>query len=216
MFALGKIVRRAGLAALLGAGLLTPAWALGAGDKAELAKAEAYLNAIHTMRAHFVQINPSGDSLDGAFSLWRPGRLRLDYNPPSPVQVIADGDSLIYYDKQLKQVSYLDLDSSIAGVLVRDKVNLDGPDLKLMGISHSPDLLKITVTQRNDPSQGQITLIFTEHPFALRQWKVIDAQGQETMVSLYDPEVGVALDKSLFTFVNPAMGKGPITHLHMK
>src|SRR5208283_1591511 len=121
-----------------------------------------YLNTIKTLKARFTQIAPSGDSIDGTIYLSRPGRMRLDYDPPSPIMVMANGNFLIYYDKQLKQVSYLDLESSIAGVLVRDRVQLDGEDLKLLKVSHAPGLTNITVTHRTDPSQGQITLVFTE------------------------------------------------------
>lgn len=178
-------------------------------DKADLARAEQYLNTIQTLKARFIQISPAGDSVEGSVSLWRPGRMRLDYDAPSPVQIIANGKFLIYYDKQLKQVSYLDLESSIAGILVRDQVQLDGQDLKVLKISHAPDLLNVTVTHRKDPSQGQITLVFTEKPFALRQWKVLDAQGQTTTVSLYEPQVGIPLDKAQFQFVDPDAKDGP-------
>lgn len=191
--------RLAGLAAVLLA-LATPALA---DDKADVAHAEDYLNTIKTLKARFTQISPAGDSIDGTIFLSRPGKMRLDYDEPSPIQVIATGKFLIYFDKQLKQVSYIDLESSIAGILVRDQVRLDGPDLKLVKITHAPDLVNITVTHRKDPSQGQITLVFTEHPFAMRQWKVVDAQNQLTTVSLYEPQQGIPLDNAMFKFDDP-------------
>ena len=183
-------------------------------DKADIIRAEQYLNTIKTLKARFTQISPTGESIDGTVYLSRPGKMRFDYDPPSPILVMANGSFLIYYDKQLRQVSYIDLDSSIAGVLVRDQVQLDGPDLKLLNIAHAPDLLNITVAQRKDPSQGQITLVFTEHPFALRQWKVIDAQNQLTTVSLYEPQQGIPLDPELFHFIDPnaAQSIGPSNH----
>jgi len=204
MSALTRIV---GIAAVLAA-LASPAFADTAEDKADLGRAEDYLNTIKTLKARFTQVSPSGDSIDGSIYLSRPGKMRLDYDPPSPIQVMANGNFLIYFDKQLKQVSYLDLESSIAGVLVRDQVQLDGPDLKLVKMSRAPDLLNITVTHRKDPSQGQITLVFTEKPFALRQWKVIDAQNQLTTVSLYEPQPGIPLDPSLFKFDDPNAAHG--------
>ncbi|HVI52801.1 MAG TPA: outer membrane lipoprotein carrier protein LolA [Candidatus Sulfotelmatobacter sp.] len=204
---MSALTRLAGIATVLVA-LAGPAAAGPAEDKADTARAEEYLNTIKTLKARFTQISPAGDSIDGSVYLSRPGKMRLDYDPPSPIQVMANGNFLIYYDKQLKQVSYLDLESSIAGVLVRDQVRLDGPDLKLLKITHAPDLLNITVTHRKDPSQGQITLVFTEHPFALRQWKVVDAQNQLTTVSLYQPQQGIPLDSELFHFVDPNAANG--------
>lgn len=199
---MSRLARFASLAAVF-LSLAGPALAGPAEDKADIARAEDYLNTIKTLKARFSQISPAGDEIDGTVFISRPGKMRLDYDPPSPVQVIANGKFLIYFDKQLKQVSYLDLESSIAGVLVRDQVQLDGPDLKLLKISHAPELINITVTHRKDPSQGQITLVFTERPFALRQWKVVDAQNQLTTVSLYEPQQGIPLDAAMFKFDDP-------------
>jgi len=178
-------------------------------DKADIDRAEAYLNTITTLKAHFMQVAPDGGTAEGTVYLWRPGRLRLDYDPPSPIQVFADGNFLIYYDKQLKQVSYVDLDSTPAGILVRAKVALDSNDLKVTKVSHQPGILNVTVTKAADPSQGRITLVFTEQPFQLRQWQVVDPQGQVTTVSLFDAETGIGLDKDLFYFKDPKLGNGP-------
>lgn len=203
---MSPLVRFASLACVL-LSLATPALAGSAEDKADVARVEDYLNTIKTLKARFTQYSPSGDTVEGTIMLSRPGRMRLDYDPPSPVQVIANGKFLIYFDKQLKQVSYLDLESSIAGVLVRDKVELDGPDLKLVKVGHAPDVLNVTVTHRKDPSQGQITLVFTERPFTLRQWQVVDAQGQNTTVVLTEPQPGIPLDAAMFKFDDPNAAK---------
>lgn len=178
-------------------------------DQAEIDRAEEYLNGVTTLKAHFMQVSPDGSTTDGTVYLSRPGHLRLDYEPPSPIQVIADGHFLIYFDKELKQVSYLDLDASPAGVLVRAKVKLSGEDLKVTKVAHQPGVLNITVIKAEDPGQGSITLVFTQSPFQLRQWQVTDPQGQITTVSLFDAETGVAIDKNLFFFKDPNLGHGP-------
>jgi outer membrane lipoprotein-sorting protein len=172
-------------------------------QQAELDKAEAYLNSIGTLKAHFLQVASSGDTAEGTVYLARPGRLRLDYDPPSPVLVVTHGTFLVYYDKQLKQTSYVDVDSTPAGVLVKPRVQLDQGELKVTHVGHSDGLLTVTVIRRQDPSQGSITLIFNEQPLQLRQWRVIDAQGQTTTVSLYDLHPGVKLDNELFVFRDP-------------
>jgi outer membrane lipoprotein-sorting protein len=178
-------------------------------DRADIDRAEDYLNGVTTLKAHFMQVSPDGSTAEGTVYLSRPGRLRLDYDPPSPVQVIADGRFLIYYDKQLKQVSYVDLDSTPAGILVRPKVKLDGEDLKVTKVSHQPGILDVSVIKAADPAQGRITLVFSEAPFRLRQWQVTDPQGQVTTVSLFDTESGLSLDKDLFYFKDPKLGHGP-------
>ncbi len=178
-------------------------------DRADVDKAENYLNGITTLKARFLQVGPDGGTAEGTVLMSRPGRLRLDYDPPSPIQVYADGNFLIYFDKQLKQVSYVGLDSSPAGILVRAKVKLDAEDLKVTKVSHQPGILNVTVIKASDPGQGRITLVFTQSPFQLRQWQVTDPQGQVTTVSLFDAETGLALDKDLFYFKDPSLGHGP-------
>ncbi|PKU21792.1 LolA family protein [Telmatospirillum siberiense] len=178
-------------------------------ESADVEKAENYLNGITTFKAHFMQVNPDGATAEGTVYLWRPGRLRLDYDPPSPIEVVADGNFLIYYDKQLQQVSYLGLDSTPAGILVRPAIKLNGEDLKVTKVGHQPGIMNVTVIKAADPSQGRITLVFTESPFQLRQWQVTDPQGQVTTVSLFDASTGLTFDKDLFYFKDPKLGHGP-------
>jgi outer membrane lipoprotein-sorting protein len=200
------------LAAALGLSLLlaVPAGAaVTSSDQSELAKAEAYLNSVSTLKARFLQIGPDGSTAEGTLYLSRPGRLRLDYDPPSPILVVADGSFLIYYDRKLGQVSYLGLDSSPAGILVKPQVKLDGDDLKVTGVAHQPGVLDVTVIRRHDPGDGRVTLVFSQAPFQLRQWQVVDPQGLTTTVSLFDAQTGLPLDKDLFHFVDPRNGVGP-------
>lgn len=178
-------------------------------DEAEIERAETYLNGINTFKAHFMQVGPDGSTAEGTVSLWRPGRLRLDYDPPSPIQVICDGNFLVYYDKQLDQVSYVGLDSTPAGILVRASIKLNSGDLKVTKVGHQPGILNVTVIKAADPGQGRITLVFTESPFVLKQWQVTDPQGQLTTVSLFDAETGLSFDKDLFYFKDPKLGHGP-------
>jgi outer membrane lipoprotein-sorting protein len=203
--------RRLGAALILvgAAFAVSPAMALSPADAAVVAKADNYFDQVSTLKAHFVQIALSGDAAQGTFYLARPGRLRLDYEAPSSILVVAEGGTLVYYDKKLAQVSYVDLDSTMAGVLVRAHVKLDGDDLKVTAIGHRPGTVEITVTKRSDPRDGQITLIFTETPFQLRQWRVVDQQGQVTTVTLYDAQIGVPLDDALFQFHDPRPAPGP-------
>ena len=90
---------------------------------------------------------------------------------------------------------------------MRANVELDGKDLAVTKVSHQPGILGITVVDADDPGQGQLTLIFSQRPFQLRQWQVIDAEGQITTVSLFDAETGIPLDPSLFVYKNPAFGR---------
>jgi outer membrane lipoprotein-sorting protein len=62
------------------------------------------------------------------------------------------------------------------------------------------------VVKRASPSEGSLTLTFAEPPLELRQWTVIDAQGREVRVTLFEIETGVRVDPALFRFVAPDFG----------
>lgn len=204
------LVRAVAVSAVTALSLGVPAiGATTSNDRPEIAKAEDYLNGVRTLKARFLQIGPDGSTAEGTVYLSRPGKMRLEYDPPSPILVVADGSWLIYYDRKLGQVSYLGLDSTPAGILVKPDVKLDGDELKVTGISHKPGVMDLTVVKRKDPGEGRITMVFSEAPFQLRQWQVVDAQGQATTVSLYEAQTGMALDKELFRFVDPRQGIGP-------
>lgn len=176
---------------------------LSAQDKADIARAEEYLNGVTTLKARFLQVSPNGTSVEGDAYLSRPGRLRLQYDPPSPLLVVADGSFLIVHDSQLGEPSYIPLGSTPAGILVRQGVKLDGGDVAVTRVVRQPGVVRISMVEADDAAAGEITLVFSDKPFALRQWQVKDAQHQVTTVSLYQAQSGLSLDSRLFEFKNP-------------
>ncbi|MBV9252573.1 MAG: outer-membrane lipoprotein carrier protein LolA, partial [Acetobacteraceae bacterium] len=53
------------------------------------------------------------------------------------------------------------------------------------------------------------TLYFADNPLVLRQWTVLDAQRQETRVTLYNVQSGGHFDPDLFNFIDPrGLGRG--------
>ena len=176
---------------------------LSAAEQGDIHRVEDYLNGIKTLRARFLQVDSRGGTAEGMLYIARPGRLRVDYDQPNPNLLIANNSLLIHYDRQLKAPAYLPLNSTPAGLLVRDHLSLSG-DVTVTGVEHGPAVLRVTVTQTSDPRAGKVTFIFGERPFVLTSWQVTDAQGAATRVSLYDVESGVTLDPKLFEFRDPA------------
>jgi outer membrane lipoprotein-sorting protein len=173
-------------------------------DQADVARVEAYLNGIQTLQSRFLQISENGGTAEGSFYLSRPGRLRLDYDPPVPILLVTRGSFLVHYDKELKAVTYLPIDSTPAGLLVRERIELSG-DVTVIGVNRSPGALRVSVVQTKDANAGKLTLTFSERPFALSNWEVVDAQGLQTRVTLVEPRTGIALDPALFRFNDPNM-----------
>ena len=201
--------RRLILALLVGAGLAPslPARAqlarrLSEADKEDVARVEAYLNALRTLSARFIQINDNGSSAEGQFSLSRPGRMRLEYDPPVPILMVATGSVLVHFDKSLKTTTYLPYDSTPAGLLLAERIELDGK-LTVTQVERGPAVLRVSVVQTKDPRAGVLTLTFSERPFLLTNWQIVDAQGVTTRIMLVEPRTGMALDPALFRFVEP-------------
>lgn len=171
-------------------------------QKADLARIETYLNSIHTLRSRFLQVAENGATAEGTVLLSRPGRMKIDYDPPSPHLIVADGTFLIYHEKRLNQTSYLPLGSSLAGFLVRDTIKLSG-DVTVTAFENHQGVLRATLVKTDDPDAGQLTLVFSDKPLQLRQWTVTDGQGGTTRITLINPEFGVPLDRKLFVFNPP-------------
>lgn len=176
---------------------------LSAEERALVGRIEAYFNGVRTMRARFLQAASTGQTAEGSVVLQRPGRMRIEYDPPVPVLIVADGTWLIYHDRGLNQISYLPLGSTPAGILVEDRIDLDGGGLTITDFSRAAGIIRITVVRTASPAEGSLTLVFSEGPVELQQWRVVDAQGVATTVSLSEIETGVKLDPDLFRFVDP-------------
>lgn len=175
-------------------------------DRAELAaKIESYLNSIETLRADFLQIAPDGGLSTGTLLIDRPDLMRIDYAPPVPVQIIADGRWLIYYDEELDEASYTSLRDSLAGFLLREEIRFSG-DVKLRRVERNKGVVRVTLTQRDAPEAGTLTLVFSDDPLQLRQWTVTDGSGDSTRVALENPVFNGEIDPEAFEFTRPEPG----------
>jgi len=181
----------------------TPAFS--AAQRADIKRIQDYLNGLTTLEAHFLQISSNGGYAEGTLYMARPGKLRIQYDPPVPVLMVAAGGELTYYDKDLKQVTTVDLSSTPAAVLVGKHISFS-KDIRVSRLERGADALRITLVRADDPHGGSIALVFSDHPLILKKWTVVDAQGIATTVSLLDPRFGIPLDPALFRFVAPLTG----------
>ncbi len=168
----------------------------------DVARIEAYLNGLHSLRAAFVQINPDGGTATGTLAYERPDKMRLDYDPPSKLLIIANGWDLVYQDRKLKQVSHLFTSKTPLGFLLTKHIRLSG-DVTVTNLEHRGGELRVTLVKTDEPNQGSIIMAFAEQPFELRRWTVLDPQGYATNVLLDRIETDVPLDGELFVFRNP-------------
>ncbi len=174
-----------------------PAQAQDESDDALLRRVEGYLNGITTLTANFLQVNHDGSISEGELFLSRPGRMRIDYAPPLKIEIISDGEWITYIDRDLGQISQAPLNGSHAELLVRDDLRF-GEDVAVISVTAEANTVEITFARKENPEQGSMTLVFSDHPLELRQWAVVDPQRLTTRVTLFDTRFGLALDPALF------------------
>lgn len=174
---------------------------LSAQDQADLQRVAMYLNSIGTMTARFHQHTVDGGTAAGWLWMERPGRMRFQYDPPTPILLIADRFYVYYIDTQLAEVSEVGLKFTPAWFLLRVPISFD--DLTVTRFERGNNLLRITVVDPKAPDNGSLTMTFTDRPLALRQWTIVDQRGHVTTVSLSQEQFGMALDPNLFVYRNP-------------
>ncbi len=174
----------------------------GASDQAAIAAVEGYFNGLTTLRARFLQIAQNGASAEGTAMIWRPGRMRFEYDPPEPTLLIAADGQFFHWDKELKQSAIVPLSATPLALLLRDPLRLSG-DITVAAVERGGGLLRITLHRTDRAAEGRIQLVLDEAPLVLRQWAVQDAQGHITRVTLSDLRLGERFDPFLFAFNDP-------------
>ena len=167
-------------------------------DQQDVARVEQYLNDLTSVQARFQQYSAAQGLVFGKIYLRRPGRLRVQYDPPSQVILVADGIALSYYDAELNNLNQVPLNLSPMWFLLKDKVKLTGGDVTVTSFKRAPGALEIGLVQTDEPDAGSVVLDFGDHPLELRQWTITDNKNQQVQVGLYDARFGVQLANELF------------------
>ncbi|GJE18064.1 LolA family protein [Methylobacterium marchantiae] len=168
---------------------------------AVLAQANAYFNGMTTLTGNFVQIAADGRRIGGKLTLAKPGRLRFDYDQPSPMEVVADGTSVAVKDRKLKTQDLYFISQTPLKFLLRDKIDL-ARDLTVSDVSNDPGGIRISLEDRATlGGTSKIQLYFDAEMKTLSQWRITDPQGYQTTVQLSNLQKGRAVDGSQF-FIN--------------
>ena len=174
-----------------------PVAALTPADRGWIDRIQETLNGITTLKGRFQQIAPDGRRSTGVVWLDRPGRMRFEYDKPSPLLLVAGGGRLVFTDSALKQTTEIPLDKTPLGLLLRPQLSLSG-DVTVTGFRHDNGMLQVALVRSASPSDGSLTVFMNEAPLALRGWSVVDAQGRETRIDLFDLAAGTAMSAGLF------------------
>ena len=170
---------------------------LSSGDKGAVNRVEKYLNELLTLKSRFLQATSTGSYTEGTFYLSRPGKMRIEYDPPAQLLIVADGTFLIYHDLELDQITHLPLSQTPANILLQKKISLISGGLEVTKVEHAPGIIGVTMASA-DKGSGHISLIFADKPLELKKWVVVDPQGVTTSVSLLSTQRDISLDPKIF------------------
>ena len=171
-----------------------------------LAAVEAYLNGLQTLRADFTQVGADGEPAEGVIYMRRPGLLRVEYKPPTPVLIVGDGFLIHYHDKELGQIDDWFIYDTPLGALTKEVTRFD-EDVDVTAFVERDGRIAIRVVQEDDPTGGSLTLFLDADPMRLTHWQVNDAQGHATTVTLHNLRTNIRLSRRLFVFDDPRKNK---------
>lgn len=174
-----------------------PAMAQDAVGAATAQKIADHFSSVKTMMGEFVQFGPRGEQTGGKFFIERPGKLRFNFEDPSPIRVISDGDNVVIGNLKLKTWDIYPLSKTPLSLLLANKIDLSNQMVR--SVKQESDLVTIVLGNKTVFGDSTITMMFDPKTFDLRQWTITDVQGKDTSVMIYNVQNGVRLDDKVFT-----------------
>lgn len=172
--------------------------AFDANQRALIDKVSTYLSSIQNLTGRFVQVGPDGKRTEGDLYLQKPGKVRFDYASPSPIELIADGQSVVVRDRKLATQDLYPLSQTPLRYLLASNIDLLR-DTTLTAV-YADDVFVTVVIEEKTPVVGtnRLMMMFGAKDMQLRQWTVTDPQGYDTTVALYNLDATKKPDPSLF------------------
>ncbi len=181
-----------------------------ANQKAQAAKVSAYLSSLQTLVGNFVQVGPDGSKTKGDFYIQKPGKVRFEYEPPTPIDIIADGSSLVVRDRKLATQDVYPLSQTPLRYLLSDRIDLL-KDTNVIAVSADDLYVTITIEEKQALiGTSRLMLMLGAKDGQLKQWTVTDPQGYDTTIAVYNLDTTKKLDPAMFKidFTNYATPPG--------
>ena len=161
-------------------------------------RVNSYLSGVQTLTGKFIQVGPDGSRTQGDFFISKPGRVRFEYDDPSPIELIADGSSVVVRDRRLATQDVYPLSQTPLRFLLADRVDLT-KDTHLVAV-YADDVFVTVVAEEKSGIVGtsRLMIMFSAKDMQLKQWTVTDPQGYDTTVAVYNLDTSKRPDPALF------------------
>jgi outer membrane lipoprotein-sorting protein len=169
-----------------------------ANQKALASKVSAYLSSLVNVSGNFVQVGPDGKRTTGDFYIQKPGKIRFEYDDPSPIALVADGSSVIVRDRRLATQDAYPLSQTPLRYLLSDRIDLMR-DTNVVGVAADDMFISVTIEEKQTlVGTSRLMLMIGAKDNQLKQWTVTDPQGYDTTVAVYNLDTTKKLDPGMF------------------
>jgi outer membrane lipoprotein-sorting protein len=169
-----------------------------ANQKAQAAKVSSYLSSLNTLVGNFVQVGPDGTKTKGDFYIQKPGKVRFEYDPPTPIAMIADGSSLAVRDRKLATQDIYPLSQTPLRYLLSDRIDLL-KDTNVVSVTADDQFISVIIEEKSAIiGTSRLMLMLGAKDNQLKQWTVTDPQGYDTTVAVYNLDTSKKPDPNLF------------------
>jgi len=167
-------------------------------QKAQASKVSSYLSSLQTLVGNFVQVGPDGSKTRGDFYIQKPGKVRFEYDEPSPIAIIADGSSLAVRDRKLATQDIYPLSQTPLRFLLSDRIDLL-KDTNVVSVTSDDVYISVTIEEKQALiGTSRLMLMIGTKDGQLKQWTVTDPQGYDTTVAVYNLDSSKKVDPGMF------------------
>jgi outer membrane lipoprotein-sorting protein len=169
-------------------------------QRALVNRVSTYLTSVQVLSGNFIQVGPDGRRTTGHLFIQKPGKVRFEYDPPSPIEIIADGTQVVVADRKLNTQDLYPLSQTPLRFLLADKIDLL-QDTNVVGVTADDTFVSVLIEEKQAfIGTNKLMMMFDSKDFKLKQWTVTDVQGFDTTIAVSNLDSSKRPDPNMFKF----------------
>jgi outer membrane lipoprotein-sorting protein len=167
-------------------------------QRAQVDRVSSYLSGVQQLVGNFVQVGPDGSRVKGEFYMQKPGKIRFEYDPPSPIEIVADGQSVVVRDRKLATQDLYPLSQTPLRFLLSDRIDLLR-ETNVVAVRSDDVYVTVIIEERQALiGTSRLMMMLSAKDYQLKQWTVTDPQGYDTTVAVSNLDTSKRPDPGLF------------------
>jgi outer membrane lipoprotein-sorting protein len=169
-----------------------------AAQRAQVDKISAYLSSVQQLAGNFVQVGPDGSRVKGDLYIQKPGKVRFEYDPPTPIEIVADGQSVVVRNSRRATQDLYPLSQTPFRFLLSDRIDLL-KETNVISVRADEMFVTIVIEEKHAVvGTSRLLLMVGAKDYQLKQWTVTDPQGYDTTVAVSNLDTSKRADPGLF------------------